>query len=43
MRFDHVSAVYALFGTFFVGLRCPADRLHELLEGKLPNHTPAGA
>jgi len=28
--------VYALFGTFFVGLRCPADRLHQLLEGKLP-------
>ena len=36
MRFDHVSAVYALFGSFFVGLRCPANRLHELLEGKLP-------
>jgi peroxiredoxin len=36
MRFDHVSAVYALFGTFFVGLRCPAGRLGELLEGKLP-------
>ncbi len=36
MRFDHVSAVYALFGNFFVGLRCPANRLHELLEGKLP-------
>ncbi|MFZ3265315.1 MAG: hydrogen peroxide-dependent heme synthase [Terriglobales bacterium] len=36
MRFDHVSAVYALFGNFFVGLRCPATRLHELLEGKLP-------
>ena len=36
MRFDQVSAVYALFGTFFVGLRCPADRLHQLLEGKLP-------
>jgi hydrogen peroxide-dependent heme synthase len=38
MRFDHVSAVYALFGSFFVGLRCPADKLHELLEGKLPEH-----
>ena len=37
MRFDQVSAVYALFGTFFVGLRCPADRLHQLLEGKLPS------
>ena len=36
MRFDEVSAVYALFGTFYVGLRCPADRLHELLGGSLP-------
>jgi peroxiredoxin len=36
MRFDHVSAVYALFGTFYIGLRCPANRLHELLDGKLP-------
>jgi peroxiredoxin len=38
MRFDEVSAVYALFGTFYVGLRCPAIRLHELLEGNLPQH-----
>ena len=37
MRFDQVSAVYALFGSFYVGLRCPASRLHELLEGKLPS------
>jgi len=37
MRFDQVSAVYALFGSFYVGLRCPADRLHDLLEGKLPD------
>jgi chlorite dismutase len=36
MRFDHVSAVYALFGTFYIGLRCPANRLHDLLEGTLP-------
>jgi chlorite dismutase len=36
MRFDHVSAVYALFGTFYIGLRCPATRLHDLLEGTLP-------
>jgi len=42
MRFDEVSAVYALFGTFYVGLRCPADRLHDLLEGNLPQHTVAG-
>jgi peroxiredoxin len=36
MRFDHVSAVYALFGEFFVGLRCPAEKLGTLLEGELP-------
>jgi hydrogen peroxide-dependent heme synthase len=24
MRFDEVSAVYALFGSFYVGIRCPA-------------------
>ncbi len=39
MRFDEVSAVYALFGSFYIGLRCPANRLHELLEGKLPQHS----
>jgi peroxiredoxin len=36
MRFDHVSAVYALFGSFYIGLRCPANRLYDLLDGKLP-------
>src|ERR1700683_2038904 len=36
MRFDHVSAVYALFGTFYVGLRVAANRLPDLLEGNLP-------
>ena len=36
MRFDEVSAVYALFGHFYVGLRCPAADLGTLLEGKLP-------
>jgi hydrogen peroxide-dependent heme synthase len=36
MRFDHVSAVYALFGQFFVGVRCPAAALEELLGGELP-------
>jgi len=41
MRFDEVSAVYALFGTFYVGLRCPANRLHQLLEGELPKHAEA--
>jgi len=37
MRFDEVSAVYALFGSFFVGLRCPADGLARLLEGQAPD------
>jgi peroxiredoxin len=32
MRFDEVSAVYALFGTFYVGLRCAAKDLGTLLE-----------
>jgi chlorite dismutase len=36
MRFDEVSAVYALFGQFVVGVRVPAEKLRELLEGKLP-------
>lgn len=31
MRFDEVSAVYALFGTFYVGLRCTAPDLSNLL------------
>ncbi|MGA3091232.1 MAG: hydrogen peroxide-dependent heme synthase [Terriglobales bacterium] len=37
MRFDQVSAVYALFGSFYIGLRCPASKLHGLLEGNLPS------
>ena len=36
MRFDEVSAVYALFGSFYVGIRCPAGSLSNLLEGELP-------
>jgi chlorite dismutase len=36
MRFDQVSAVYALFGQFYVGLRVPAEKLSELLSGELP-------
>ncbi|MBY0504634.1 MAG: heme-dependent peroxidase [Bryobacteraceae bacterium] len=31
MRFDPVSAMYALFGTFYVGLRVPATELAGLL------------
>jgi hydrogen peroxide-dependent heme synthase len=36
MRFDHVSAVYALFGQFYVGVRVPAASLEDLLNGTLP-------
>ena len=32
MRFDEVSAVYALFGTFYIGLRVPAAGLAEILK-----------
>lgn len=32
MRFDEVSAVYALFGTFFVGRRVPGPEIGTLLE-----------
>jgi hydrogen peroxide-dependent heme synthase len=37
MRFDEVSAVYALFGHFYVGVRVPASKLAELLSGELPH------
>jgi hydrogen peroxide-dependent heme synthase len=37
MRFDEVSAVYALFGKFYVGVRVPAAKLDELFSGKLPD------
>ncbi|HTN72160.1 MAG TPA: hydrogen peroxide-dependent heme synthase [Methylomirabilota bacterium] len=37
MRFDEASAVYGLFGAFFVGLRFPAAQLGTLLEGKTPS------
>ena len=33
MRFDEVSADYALFGTFYVGIRCPATGLADWLNG----------
>jgi peroxiredoxin len=39
MRFDQVSAVYALFGHFYVGVRCPAGKLGTLLAGELPSGT----
>jgi peroxiredoxin len=36
MRFDQVSAEYAAFGQFFVGVRCPVVKLGEWMGGKLP-------
>jgi peroxiredoxin len=36
MRFDEASAIYGLFGTFYVGLRFPADQLNNFLHGKAP-------
>jgi hydrogen peroxide-dependent heme synthase len=39
MRFDEVSAVYALFGTFYVGLRCSWCELGKLLNGQVPAGT----
>jgi peroxiredoxin len=35
MRFDEVSAVYALFGQFFIGVRLPMEKLGGWLEGRL--------
>ena len=40
MRFDEVSAVYALFGHFYVGVRCPAAALGKLLIGEMPAAEP---
>jgi chlorite dismutase len=37
MRFDEVSAVYAVFGAFFIGLRVKVEKLGELLGGNLPS------
>ncbi|MBV8807368.1 MAG: heme-dependent peroxidase [Acidobacteriaceae bacterium] len=36
MRFDEVSAVYALFGSFYVGLRINSNDLPSVLAGELP-------
>ncbi len=37
MRFDEASAVYALFGPFYVGLRLPAAEIGTLLQGRVPS------
>jgi chlorite dismutase len=36
MRFDEVSAVYAVFGKFYVGIRCHANQLRDLVDGRVP-------
>jgi hydrogen peroxide-dependent heme synthase len=33
MRFDEVSAVYALFGAFYLGLRVPSEGLERFMKG----------
>jgi peroxiredoxin len=35
MRFDEVSAVYALFGQFYIGVRLPVEKLSNWLSGSL--------
>lgn len=40
MRFDEASAVYGLFGTFYVGLQFPAKELGTFLSGKSPAFKP---
>ncbi len=37
MRFDEASAIYALFGPFYVGLRLPAAEIGTLLQGRVPS------
>jgi hydrogen peroxide-dependent heme synthase len=32
MRFDEASAVYGLFGAFYIGIRLPAEKLHSFTE-----------
>ena len=39
MRFDEVSAVYALFGHFYVGIRCTAADLGKLMNGELARNS----
>lgn len=39
MRFDEASAIYGLFGAFYVGLRFPVSNLGLFFEGKAPSFT----
>jgi len=36
MRFDEASALYGLFGPFYLGLQFRAEELGTLLEGRTP-------
>ncbi len=40
MRFDAASAVYALFGPFYIGLRFAASELGRVLAGEQPAYGP---
>jgi hydrogen peroxide-dependent heme synthase len=37
MRFDEASAVYGLFGTFYVALRFPVGQMKNFFQGKAPS------
>ncbi len=38
MRFDEASALYALFGKFYIGLRLPVSQIERFLDGKVPEY-----
>ena len=38
MRFDEASALYALFGKFYIGLRLPVSQMERFLDGKVPEY-----
>lgn len=40
MRFDEASALYALFGPFYIGVRFPVNELRQFLEGRPPAYGP---
>ena len=40
MRFDEVSAVYALFGQFYIGVRLAVEKLSGWLGGMLEAEEP---
>src|SRR6185437_16578333 len=42
MRFDEVSAIYALFGQFYIGVRLPVEKLGSWLKGTLALETRKG-